>query len=70
MPYEEFVITRLFAPAGMANSGFSGIDEAVMPHGFPASYIDGINFSNPNNLPFFFHYSTGGLVSTVDDLNL
>jgi len=70
MSYEEFVARRLFEPAGMANSGFSGIDASVMPHGFPAIYIDGQNLMNPNNWPFFFTYSTGGLISTIDDLNL
>ena len=70
MPYEEFVASRLFTPAGMRNSGFSGIDESVTPHGLPAFYVGGQNFFDPNNWPFFFAYSTGGLISTVDDLNL
>ncbi|MCL2527676.1 MAG: beta-lactamase family protein [Defluviitaleaceae bacterium] len=70
MPYEEFIASRLFKPAGMVNSGFSGIDESVAPHGIPSLYADGENLFNPNNWPFFFAYSTGGLISTIDDLNL
>jgi len=70
MPYEEFIASRLFEPAGMENSGISGINEAVAPHGAPVIYVDGVNFLDPNNWPFFFAYSTGGLVSTIDDLNL
>jgi len=70
MPYEEFIASRLFAPAGMVNSGFSGIDNAVPPHGIPIIYMDGDNLIDPNNWPFFFSYSTGGIISTIDDLNL
>jgi len=69
--YNEFVATRLFAPANMVKSGFSGINGAVQPHGLPpAIYVNDINMMDPNNWPFFFSYSTGGLISTVDDLNL
>jgi len=70
MSYEEFIASRLFEPAGMTASGFSGINESVLPHGFPAFYVDGENLMDPNNWPFFFAYSTGGLISTIDDLNL
>ena len=70
MPYEDFVADRLFAPVGMTNSGFSGMDESVAPHGLPRLYMDGKNLVDPSNWPFFFAYSTGGLISTIDDLNL
>jgi len=70
MPYEEFVASRLFYPADMTNSGFSGIDESVRPLGLPSIYVDGIDLLNPCNWPFFGPYSTGGLISTIDDINL
>ena len=70
MPYEEFVASRLFHPAGMVNSGFSGIDASVRPHGIPSLYVEGVNLLDPCNWPFIGPYSTGGLISTIDDLNL
>ena len=48
LPYEVLVAERLFASAGMLDSGFSGIDEAVSPHGFPAFHFDGVNVNDPN----------------------
>ena len=70
MAYEEFIASRLFIPLGMASSGFSGIDESVIPHNTPALYIDGQNVMDVTIWPFIFTYSTGGLISTVDDLNI
>jgi len=70
MTYEEFVANRLFAPAGMVNSGFGGMHESVAPHGIQSVYFGGQNVMDLTNLPFHFLYSTGGLVSTVDDLNI
>jgi len=70
MPYEEFISSRLFTPVGMYNSGFNGIHESVMPHNIPAIYFDGQNMMAASNWPFHFTYSTGGLISTIDDLNI
>ena len=70
MAYEEFIESRLFAPIGMTDSGFSGIHESVMPHGFPTFYVSDQNIMDVTIWPFIFTYSTGGLISTVDDLNM
>jgi len=70
MAYEEFMKSRVFTPIDMKNSGFSGIHESVMPHGFPIFYVDGQNIMDVTIWPFIFTYSTGGLISTIDDLNM
>ena len=70
MAYEEFIESRLFTPIGMTNSGFSGIHESVMPHSFPVFYVDGQNIMDVTIWPFIFTYSTGGLISTIDDLSM
>ena len=70
MSYEEFVRTRLFEPLGMENSGFGGSAASVAPHGIDAIHIDGQNVFDARGWPFHFLYATGGLVSTVDDLNI
>ena len=70
MSYKDFVQTRLFYPLGMANSGFGGSHESVAPHGIPHINFAGQNVMDVRNLPFFFLYSTGGLISTVDDLQI
>jgi len=62
MTYEEYIWTRLFEPAGMTNSGFGDTHKSALAYSgsgdvFPRS-------------PFTVPYSSGGIVSSVDDLSL
>ncbi|MCL2851486.1 MAG: beta-lactamase family protein [Defluviitaleaceae bacterium] len=68
--YAEFVTSRIFEPIGMANSGFHGIHTSTAPHGNPDIYFRGINMVDAHNWPPSIPYSTGGIISTIDDLNL
>ena len=65
MAYEEFVKTRIFAPVGMQNSGFAGSHHSAMPHNTVYNHWDDILIR-----PFPLLYSSAGIVSTVNDLNL
>ena len=70
MSFEDFVTERIFTPAGMENSGFGGSSETAEPLFINSLYVEGINIMDIRNLPFSFAFSTGGMVSTVNDLNL
>ena len=67
MTFEEYVKERLFMPAGMTNSGFAGTFETAMPHNDDKEFFGG---SDLMQYPFSVTYSSGGIISTVDDLNL
>ena len=63
MKFEEYVAMNLFAPAAMENSGFEGIHDT-------ANYYDTRGNTVLNMSIFARGYSSGGLISTVYDLNL
>ena len=69
MPFEDFVMSRIFEPAGMTRSGFGGAHVEAVPL-FEPYIIDGVNLNNAMNWPFSIAYGTGGFSSTVGDLNL
>lgn len=62
MTYAEFIQTRIFDPIGMTDSGFSDTHKAATPHSSDGRALI--------RLPFAVSYSTGGIVSTPEDLNL
>ena len=67
MAYEEYVKSRLFAPVRMLNSGFLNSEFEGLP---ARAYGHCRNGYALIPAPFVLFYSTGGAVSTVDDLSL
>jgi len=62
MTYKEFITTRIFEPIGMQNSGFNNLSNQAIGHD--------TNRNTLGRVPFAMGYSSGGLTSTVGDLNL
>ena len=69
MPFEDFVMSRIFESAGMTRSGFGGAHVEAVPSNEPF-IVDGVDLNNAMNWPFSIAYGTGGFSSTVGDLNL
>ena len=63
MPFEEYIMTNFFEPLGMTNSGFLGISEASHRYNIHGEII-------PSEWVFTLSFATGGLVSTIYDLNI
>jgi CubicO group peptidase (beta-lactamase class C family) len=67
MPYARFVEQRIFIPLGMTNTAYEGYERAPNPHAL--GYEPGKNgFVPAPRLSMTQPYSSGSLVSTVDDL--
>jgi hypothetical protein len=68
MPYERFVATRLFAPAGLRATGFLGDSARWAPHDV-RSYADGVDEGLLAAVPAFPRsVGAGSIVGTVGDL--
>ena len=71
MSYEEFVMTRIFEPAGMQNAGFIGIHESAMPLYMNFRFHDlWESLLNAEEFPFFLYFSMRGIVASANDLSL
>jgi len=65
--YEDYVRTRLFAPAGMTHSGFIGEEARLVPMALGYAF-DGRTVVPAPALRSEWAYSAGAIVSTVRDL--
>jgi CubicO group peptidase (beta-lactamase class C family) len=65
--YEEFLVSRIFKPLGMARSGY-GHTERIIPRRIPGYHRGKDGFINAPYLSMTQPYAAGSLVSSVDDL--
>ena len=69
--YEEFIKTRIFDHLGMENSGVADIHGVAAPLGIPIRFFEAYsNIMNSGAFPFFLYYSSSGLMSSANDLNI
>jgi CubicO group peptidase (beta-lactamase class C family) len=69
-PYETYLHDELFAPAGMAHTGFRDADPALLGSAQAVGIVDGEPAGTPADLPplSWSLMGAGGMVSTVEDL--
>lgn len=71
-PYERFLNTACFRPAGLAHTGYRlpGFRSADLPHGYWAGADSGspLDHAWAQDGPFWNLLGNGGMLSTVDDL--